>query len=360
MISNMVIKKLKIFITHLIHNYKLHLLGLGLFSLYIWVRFIRERLPRDIPFTLSSIGFIILLYICCIYLFIIIRYLRRPKTNEKVITIIIDWLYIPVETLDTYIKHLPMIKLYYKRFFIFLAYQSDYIMKHTSIFDLTFKILPRIILVTALFIDTFIFHKLFYLYKVLLIGILLFLGKYLLNSFKKLKKELIKEVELKTAFILIKYFPGIRKDVDDDIGDDGDEVPPTMTVTFEKYVETYSEWLVYKDYKFEYTFIAFYEYSKAMKEKYGCNRRMEIDKEINPKIKDILQIGTMLEYYEYMQNDNKALKKIEILIYTNYFLCWLYILIVSLPSLDIDNLFMMLEYTWLYVEEPFSNIIVLK
>lgn len=40
---------------------------------FLWVRFIRERLPKEIPFSLSEIGFYFILYICVLYFYIILR-----------------------------------------------------------------------------------------------------------------------------------------------------------------------------------------------------------------------------------------------------------------------------------------------
>ena len=68
---------LEIFVTVL-----LYILGIIIISWLLWSRFIRERLPKDIPFELTEFRFYILVYICCVYLFIIYNLMRKSKENN--------------------------------------------------------------------------------------------------------------------------------------------------------------------------------------------------------------------------------------------------------------------------------------
>jgi hypothetical protein len=54
--------------------------------------------------------------------------------------------------------------------------------------------------------------------------------------------------------------------------------------------------------------------------------------EVKTTVANILKISLILRHYGIANND-KSIKRVKILIYTNYLLCWSYILIVSLPSL---------------------------
>ena len=56
-------------------------------SFFIWVRFIRERLPRDIPFDLSFYGMLILIIILTIYFFAIKSFFIKKQniTNGETI-----------------------------------------------------------------------------------------------------------------------------------------------------------------------------------------------------------------------------------------------------------------------------------
>lgn len=49
--------------------------------------------------------------------------------------------------------------------------------------------------------------------------------------------------------------------------------------------------------------------------------------------KKLYQAILILAHYDIHNNDNKEIKHLKIVIYTNYLLCWSYILIVSLSSL---------------------------
>src|ERR1700735_2030376 len=84
--------------------YFLLLIGIVIILWIIWARFNRIRLPKEIPFNLTEIWFYIILYICCIYAYIIISLLISRKSNpliEKFIKI----LYTPLVTFDEAIKN---------------------------------------------------------------------------------------------------------------------------------------------------------------------------------------------------------------------------------------------------------------
>ena len=113
--------KTKLFKTILI------LLGLGMFSGYMWMRFIRKRLPKDIPFNFSILGFFILIYICIIFAFIIFSLIKsldnKDSSNsifKKIIKELVDAIFLPLYTLDQFIKNLPIIQIYHKKFMIYL------------------------------------------------------------------------------------------------------------------------------------------------------------------------------------------------------------------------------------------------
>jgi hypothetical protein len=155
------------------------LLGFFIVTVFLYYRFILERLPRDIPFNLSTLGFIIIIYIICIYSFIIFLLVRPPQKTNETIQSIINWLYTPLIDFDTYFKNLLFIKRYYNQIIIWLAYKLEYLFKH-NLFDYIFYILPRAILIIVFIIDISYFGQLLYIYKVLWITIILLLRRYLL------------------------------------------------------------------------------------------------------------------------------------------------------------------------------------
>jgi hypothetical protein len=62
------------------------LLGFVIFSYFIWFRFIRERLPRDIPFNLSLFTVILLMFLIYLYSYSIITLMRYIIYNERIKT----------------------------------------------------------------------------------------------------------------------------------------------------------------------------------------------------------------------------------------------------------------------------------
>ena len=72
-------------------------------------------------------------------------------------------------------------------------------------------------------------------------------------------------------------------------------------------------------------------------------------------MKEVMKISLLLEYYNKTSNHDEKIKRLRILIYVNYLICWLYILIISLPSLDLQELVLTLVKTWLTLQDPFSG-----
>ena len=111
--------------------YQLILILFGMIMLlgFIWLRFIRPRLPKEIPFNLSLLGFFILLYLCGIYLYIVISLFRKSKPMNPILKEMIGCIYLPLEALDHYLKDLSYINKAYKRCIVFLAFNLHYFIK---------------------------------------------------------------------------------------------------------------------------------------------------------------------------------------------------------------------------------------
>lgn len=56
------------------------------------------------------------------------------------------------------------------------------------------------------------------------------------------------------------------------------------------------------------------------------------DEELKIRVKNIIQISLILRYYQATHNEDDQVRRLKILIFTNYLLCWNYILIVSLVN----------------------------
>jgi hypothetical protein len=106
---------------------------------YIYMRFINEKLPKDIPFNLTELVLYFLIYLCCIYMYIILRHVK-PKEPQEYIKKAFEILFKPLTILDTIIKNNSKINPRY--------------LKVLSICFI-FQIIPRILLILILVIDIF-------------------------------------------------------------------------------------------------------------------------------------------------------------------------------------------------------------
>jgi Ca2+/Na+ antiporter len=324
------------------NQYLLIILGLTMFSIFIWLRFIRERLPRDIPFNLSLLGFIILIEICCIYGYVLFSLLRKNHSANPIVVYLIDQLFKPLIAFDNFLKDLPGVQPVYLRFMVYLAHKLNFTIKDTSIFYFIFAVFPRLVLVSALVVDIFYFHQLYYLYRVLLIGILLFLHRYIIYSFKHSKELLIVKEEPYISSFTVAYVPGVVPYEDDDDDDDVDEedkgwIPPTMQLPLRKFIEYQTNAIVYQNKKYSLIIWNTKKYWEEVSVKYNLDPEKDLPRAIRRKlihegalrIENITQLSVMLEYYNITATTNEKYKTIMKLIFGNYLLCWLYILIMS-------------------------------
>ena len=124
---------MKILVKYL-NNYKLIFLGALMFSIYIWARFIRKRLSKDIPFHPNILGFAILIEICCIYAYIVFALMRSPKEPNPIVEEVINLLYKPLEDFDYFWKNAKLIRKRYKTFLLFLLEKLKRIIIKNNIF----------------------------------------------------------------------------------------------------------------------------------------------------------------------------------------------------------------------------------
>ena len=351
-------------ILNLISYYILLLLGLIITSWIIWSRFLRTRTIRDIPdMFFSEYRFWILLYICCIYLYVV-KNLVKPKEGNIILLELSNLLFKPLSMLDHALKYNKYIKPYYdKTMFRLVAFLDDNLAdKKITIFIYVFQILPRIILVTFLLVDTFWFHKLEILYKIILIGLLPFLFRYFNYSLKDLYERWVLDLEDTYNFV--------------DVHEKGYEYQrmrsyETKAIHHSK-MKTIREYIDIKyqnvidnmfdaDFPYIYvgspyaqttTTIAYYlkktgiditSFNKDEKRKAYESLRMEdynqIDKMFHMLMEKILQLRMFLETLDLLK-EMQPIKYIKIIVFSLYFICWSYILIKNYYHYPVEfNLF---------------------
>ena len=85
-----------------LNQFLLILLGIIMFLSYLWLRFIRVRMPREIPLNLSFYGMIIITFICIILIYAIFTKYFNTKIKEK--NLIYEFILKPLKELDKYSK----------------------------------------------------------------------------------------------------------------------------------------------------------------------------------------------------------------------------------------------------------------
>ena len=152
-------------------KYFLSFFGLIIISYYIWFRFIRLRLPRDIPFDLSFLGLLFIISTCIIYCYILFRIIFPKPPSQLALQLFtyLNKIYLPLFAAHDLIINLTYIKAFYDKAFFNLIKIIKYFALNDdnnqySIYLFIF-IFPRILLLFVFIIDIFIFHTLAYFYK---------------------------------------------------------------------------------------------------------------------------------------------------------------------------------------------------
>jgi hypothetical protein len=350
--------------------------GTTITSWIIWTRFIRERLPRDIPNDLTESKFYLLLYICGIYLYII-KSLLIPKEPISLIVKMIKILYTPLVTLDESIKNNRYILKIYNKMLTFAMKRVDtFTFSQMKMLYISYNILPRAFLVTLLCINVFYFHKLELIYDFILIGLIPLFHRYIKYSFKYAKEQYIKNLTDRYRCIWVSDINYTKVDWEYN--------PETMLhhdkeLSIEEYVNIQVEnYLSNNDEKIRYEGNAYtkeeilIQYTidkyKDIKVDLTSEDYVIIKKEFDETMPILLQLSISLEIYSTISSISK-IKNIRILIYSLYFICWAYILLVSykgvgefsLTSQLIVCLRPYIEYLTLYTDtiEPFSGLFLM-
>jgi hypothetical protein len=299
---------------------------------------------------------------------------------------------------DDYLKNTCLIKPYYEDFISYIIPKLELVIIKSDIFFIVFWIFPRLVMLTALFIDVFIFNQLHYKYMVIFFGLLLFFNRYFKYSLKTYKKKLIETNRKYISNISTPYVPGIHpselEQNYDPEEEDHDVCPEIMDLPLENFIEFQTESIVYGNITREIEIIfstqqlrdelwhkhfGHSDFWKGFKlelpenyinifgDKIPDNNYQaqsfieEIENTFKKnQINKIVTISLLIEYYTKTNNFNEKFKKIKLLIYVNYLLCWLYILIVSIQTLNIAELMLILNKTWLTLQDPFTETAIIE
>jgi hypothetical protein len=355
----------------------------------VWNRFFRNRIPKELPYKyLSVLGFFILVYICLIFTYILYS-LIFSKNGNKNMEIIIEWLFTPIKELEKFIRTLPVIKTYYLSAIEFMMPFLEFSIIKTKLFFIIFWLLPRIILLSALIYDVFILKQFHHKYQVILWGLLLFFNRCFKYSLKNILDEQIKNLKSNIGTIHTNYVRGIHPLEFEDDDEEDDDIPPTMPLPTDIFIKFQVESIVYKNITREILFWhstkklddnlwqkyaghteVFYRRSSDIPSTYVNNFgivpprnyykacefiRKKIKEYFFEEYNNILKLALVIEHMTKTNNHNTTIKYIKIVIYMMYLICWLYVLIISLPNLDIEALLQVLEKMIKQLTDPFSD-----
>jgi len=185
-------------------NFLLTTLSIICIGFIIWLRFLRERLPREIPFNLSLLGLVIILFICALYILNIVYILDPKQTNINSISKKFkEYIYAPVNVIVANLIDSPKTYPHFEKYF-FQFVKKLQIINHFKCY-LILELLPQIILVSIFCLDIFYFHHLKYFYMILLLNIFIMGIKIILTICKYVMNRNINDVEEKAEIFCYTY-----------------------------------------------------------------------------------------------------------------------------------------------------------
>jgi len=300
--------------------------------LFIWFKFIHERLPRDIPFNLVFLKLILLIIICFYLTYNIISYFFIKKDKSEKIKIIIEYLKNHCLFLDAELKNTSFIKSLYKKKSV---KNVELLLKYYHQL-LIIEIILKSIMASLFVYDVLISHKIFLTYKFIWLLLYIYVIKYMRFSLESLKQNRCNYINERCYITLTNNRISIALD-------DFLHIQTLKTINKEKLLD--------------YISVIKIEFIEKMRLQLNLQSHQTIDgrilgKNLRGVIIFILQINQILYLNQQLQNKYKL---ISLLILINYLICWNYILITSLHTLDICKLIIVLNETWLTLQDPFTD-----
>jgi len=346
----------------------LAILGFLFVPYYIWFRFIRERLPKEIPFNLTLVYFLILLCICIIYFYIILRSVI-PKTPSAFIlnirAVFFSRLFIPFMTLEEYfnvsIYKISIIKILFEKCLILIAN----IVKKIRIYWLstyingvitTLSIGPTFLFLFLFLIDLYN-NELNLIYKYILIQIIPLIFMYYVHLLKKYATNKIKALSTYYMIEIISedtenknYFTEIASlPFDEDYtsfygGVDGE---PEPLLEIEKFITLQADNIL-----FDYDA---YSYKCYIKDQYVKDTNVLLSsKEFDFWIPILVYNNIWIDIYN-SPLFNEPKQRLNLKVYVIYFIIWLYILLISLHTFHFSNMETIILQNWQEAYDPFSD-----
>lgn len=365
--------------------YILVFLGLLLILLWVYMRFLRIKLPKVIPFLLTEFTFCSLLIICGIYLYVIIRILYPKEPNSLVINVL-SIVVMPFKYVDIFIKFNKYIYPYYGNIFDNVCNQLDFMSAQDRLKKVyIFQLIPRTLLLLIFMVDIFYFKYLEIFYYFILLGVMPLVYDYIMYSISVAFELKIKALEsfYREITLLEKSNQSLTEATTDDTYQTHNPkaIYHDTEVTIKRYIEVQFETIDNHDPKDESTQIEYEGIPYPKKEvteiyrkknnitvgdthadrvKYYATMDYRKENEVleepfNKLMPQLLILNTFINYNKKTLQLPR-IKRIKLGIIIMYFICWTYILIVSISTLkDISITLKILEILTEYakITNPF-------
>jgi hypothetical protein len=339
---------------------------------YILARFILPRLPKDIPFDLSLTRLIILLSICTVFTWVLIKifYPKEPSEAIRLLIRKIQTIFKPVYILDISLRNNEI----FKQFIIITSPILSYLcltrLSSLMLHMLT-SILPRFILLCLLFVDVFYYGCIQSFYSYAFLGLIPLIIRYYIYNIRILQEEYTVYLD-KLYFVIYPYRVDKGKDVDvrryiNDV---------TVNTVYEHEVVCDMSFDLVRKHNKENPDMQINAYRSLTQEE-----RKLLSKEfyrLTPALisisKFLFNHDSILEWYGnpepaifkdpvYGHRARKLIKGpymlyirwAAVILIGGYIMCWGYILLVSLPTFHLLNFEMILLENFQDIMDPFTN-----
>lgn len=329
----------------IITKYILSLIGFFIIIIFIYITFIKEKLPKNIPINLNEYYFWLLVYICSIYLFVIKQRLYPNYIKNPFIQKIISYIAKPFIIFDSSIKYYTKIFPYYlKILYKIIPEMNKFSYADYILFIYLFQIIPRFILSLIFIYDVFWLHyiAIYYYFIILSISSLFYL--YCKYSLEFAYEQFITYLEEKydQIYIVQVFYDSYYYELPDD-------EYPTFTAPYHDRLVSLREYILIQyenqsnpannwDYEGsplanEELFVSYRKNNNKLNMKLTSDDYKILDQEFYVIMPLILILHTNLNIEKNSQK--KAYIPIfRIIIYGIYLICWVYILYLSYNTVN--------------------------
>jgi hypothetical protein len=371
------LQSFQILLNHPLYLFFLNFIGLTLIIWFVSARFILHRLPKHIPFDLHLIRFIILLFICLLFAWIIkkILYPREPSEISQIFLNYIYKLYKPLYVLDETLRSNKA----FKRFIVLTSKPLPYFISAVESFIVLtllpyftfFKsfsaglflylmvfFAPRLFLLVLLINDIFYYNCISFFYTYAYVGLIPLLAKYYIYVIRHLKEEYIEYLD-ELYYVdekQIRVYEGY---------------PNKKSMSIRKFVELKSYCYTGTDEEILDMTRCVCRFQLALFNKHNKQDVTEEEsiawkKDFYDLIPPLVYIARFLDSYDHTLeryadklSEYRAKRLyiiwVSVAVYSGYLICWGYILLVSLSTFHLLNFETVFLENFQDVIDPFSN-----